>query len=123
MMQPEKPLPSNPNPNKDEVERLAGEMETEGPPKKGAPKAQDVAPAGPAPKIFTTVPIDKSMAKLKAHRKPRKAKTNNTEVTKNAESQNDAGPGPGSGTPADARKRGDVGGKWTFLPLDWFRDK
>ena len=114
--------PTNPNPNKEEVERLAGEMEAEGPPKKGDKAVSRPATDPNSLKVHTTVPIDKSMAKIKAHRKPRKTQKDGSEVDNGKQDQNNGskvGTGRNDGrTSSDAGSRGE---RWTILPVDWFR--
>ena len=113
-MQPESPTQRPPNPHRDEVEKIAGDLDAEGTPKKDAAPPAKASPASVA--VHTTVPINKSLAKLKAHRKPRKPKTTTTEVQKNGESKIDGRPDP-----PDARSERRGGFKLTVLPLDWFR--
>ena len=111
MKQPESPTPPN---SEDDVDKAVREMDEDGS-KSQVPKPQaDKADL----KIHITVPIDKSMAKLKAHRKPRKNKKIIEEDTKNAKDKNNAGGGAESRTPPDARRGS---GSGPIFPLDWFR--
>jgi hypothetical protein len=71
-------------------------------------------------KVHTTIPIDKSMAKLKAHRKPRKKAEVGKEGTQN-ESKNTAGRGNESRTPPDAGSGSGRSARGYIFPLDWFR--
>jgi len=105
--------PTSPQPPEDDVDKAVRDMDDDA--KASVPKPQaDSAPL----KIHTTQPIDKSMAKLKAHRKPRKNKNLGTEDTKNAQNKNNAGGRAADRTPPDARRGS---GSGTIFPLDWFR--
>jgi hypothetical protein len=113
MKQPENPTSPKPE---DDVERAVREMEDE-----DAGKKKDPVP-GPknsvvAAKVHKTVPIEQSIKKIKAHRKPRKKPI---EKGPEHESKDPAGSGSGAASPPDAGSGG-KGPKWTFLPLDWFR--
>ena len=114
MKQPENP--TSPPKSEDDVERAVREMEDEDS-GKAAPVQKPQADKT-ALKIHTTVPIDKSMAKLKAHRKPRKNKKIIEEDTKNAKDKNNARGRAESRTPPDARRGS---GSGPIFPLDWFR--
>ena len=117
MPQPENP--TTPKPNKDEIDGIAGGLGEKGSSKKAqVPKPQaDKADL----KIHITVPIDKSMAKLKAHRKPRKNKKIIEEDTKNAKDKNNAGGGPDSRTSPDAGRGSGKSKLGSIFPVDWFR--
>ena len=116
MKQPENPTP--PPKSEDDVERAVREMEDEDSGKAAVSKPQA---AKADLKIHTTVPIDKSMAKLKAHRKPRKKIEDRKEGNENAKDKNNAGRGTEPRTPPDAGRGSGSSKLGSIFPIDWFR--
>lgn len=113
MTQPENPTPPN---SEDDVDKAVRQMEDEDSGKAApVPKSKDTEASC---KIHTTVPIDKSMAKLKAHRKPRKNKKIGTEGIEDEKRKDIAGGRTESRTPPDARRGS---GSGSIFPVDWFR--
>ena len=87
-------------------------------PEPEAPKVPDVQATKAPLKIHTTKPIDQSMAKIKARRKPPKTKKI-SEGDDNAESKNSGQSGRPSG---DAGRSGGTDWRRGFvLPIDLFR--
>jgi hypothetical protein len=95
------------------------DIAAEGPPKEGEVSKPQADPA--ALKIHHTVPIDKSMAKLKAHRKPRKNKKVGTEGIEDEKRKNNAGGRTEPGTPPDAGRGSGRSKLGAIFPVDWFR--
>ena len=115
MKQPESQ--TNPPNSEDDVEKAVRQMEDEDAGK--APKIPAVKADKSSVKVHTTKPIDQSLAKIKAHRKPRKKTEVGKEGNENAEDKNDARRSDGgkAGNPADAG----TGRRGFVLPIDLFR--
>ena len=110
--------PTNQPTSEDDVEKAVRQMEDEDGGKK-VPEVRSSKADKSSVKVHTTKPIDQSLAKIKAHRKPRKKAEVGKEGNENAENKNDARRSDGGKT-GDSTDAGTGRGGFV-LPIDLFR--